>query len=162
MSTFFISDLHFGHKNILNFAPNFRKGPTYQDHDEWLIQNWNSVVSKRDLVWVLGDVAMDLACLSYMDRLKGSKRLVLGNHDYPNMAQYNPYFTEIWGMARYKEFWLTHCPIHPAEFRKKKYNIHGHVHQNSINDPRYINVCVEAVFGTPVELSVLRKVFTTV
>ncbi len=158
MSTFFISDLHFGHKNILKFAGDYRKGETIEEHDEWIIDNWNKTCNKRDLIWVLGDVAMDYSHLYKMDRLKGTKRLILGNHDSPDMKLYMPYFTEIWGMCRYKEFWLTHCPIHPDEFRKKKYNIYGHCHQNHIkNDPRYICVCVEQVNGIPLNLDILRK-----
>lgn len=158
MSTFFISDLHLGHENIMKFAAGFRTGETIEDHDQWLINNWNSVISKRDLVWVLGDVAIKTEHLYKLNQLKGRKKLVLGNHDDPNVLLYTPYFEEICGLVRYKEFWLSHCPIHPAEFRKRKFNIHGHVHQNSIiGDSRYINVCVEALNGIPIELEYLRK-----
>ena len=55
-----ISDLHFGHTNILKFAGDLRGGTTSQEHDEWLITQWNSVVKKVDLVYVLGDAAMNL------------------------------------------------------------------------------------------------------
>jgi calcineurin-like phosphoesterase family protein len=29
-------------------------------------------------------------------------------------------------------------------------NVHGHIHARRINDPRYINVCVEQINYTPV------------
>lgn len=162
MSTLFISDLHFGHENILEFAKGYREGETIAEHDEWLIAKWNAKITKRDLVFVLGDVAMDFSYIKTMDRLRGRKKLILGNHDSPNMSLYLPHFEEIYGFIRYKEFWLSHCPIHPQEFRKKKYNIHGHLHQKRVMtglwpDPTFINVCVEIVQGTPIALEEIRE-----
>jgi calcineurin-like phosphoesterase family protein len=29
-------------------------------------------------------------------------------------------------------------------------NVHGHIHARRINDPRYINICVEQINYTPV------------
>ena len=56
MSTYFISDLHLGHRKILEYSP-ARGGKTIDEHDEWLVSQWNSVVrNKKDLVWVLGDI----------------------------------------------------------------------------------------------------------
>lgn len=48
----YISDLHIGHKNILNFdnRPFFN----LTDMKETIIDNWNSVVGKNDSVYVLG------------------------------------------------------------------------------------------------------------
>lgn len=31
-----------------------------------------------------------------------------------------------------------------------RYNIHGHVHENTIDHPKYINVCYENIDFTPV------------
>jgi calcineurin-like phosphoesterase family protein len=57
-----------------------------------------------------------------------------------------------------KEFILTHCPIHPSQLEYRyKYNIHGHVHENSINDPRYINVSAEVIDYTPKTLEELLQ-----
>jgi calcineurin-like phosphoesterase family protein len=36
-------------------------------------------------------------------------------------------------------------------------NVHGHVHQNTLPDKRYINVSVEEVVGLPLSLDELRK-----
>ena len=53
-SKFYISDLHLGHKNILAFdnRPFF----SLEEMTETIISNWNSVVSKNDSVYVLGDM----------------------------------------------------------------------------------------------------------
>lgn len=53
--TFFISDLHFGHKNAL--AYDNRPFTSIEEHDKILIDNWNSVVNIDDDVWVLGDIS---------------------------------------------------------------------------------------------------------
>ena len=45
------SDLHFGHDREFIFGP--RGFKTIQEHDEAIIQNWNSVVTKSDLVYIL-------------------------------------------------------------------------------------------------------------
>ena len=165
MSTFFISDLHLGHAKILEFSREQRQGSNIDEHDEWIINSWNSVITKRDLVWVLGDVVMRQEHLWKVARLNGRKKLILGNHDLLSSNVYTLYFDEIYGMHKYKGYWLTHCPIHPSEFRKCRANIHGHIHNNFITegkhhkDSRYLNVCVEALNGFPISLDELNKRF---
>jgi calcineurin-like phosphoesterase family protein len=44
---------------------------------------------------------------------------------------------------------FTHCPIHESEVTRFHRNIHGHVHENSLDDYRYINVSCEVVDYTP-------------
>lgn len=144
----FVSDLHLGHNRIIDFSGPLRDGTNVVEHDHLLVQEWNRVVSKRDLVFVLGDVCMhkDLGILS---ELRGNKRLVRGNHDNKNVREYLPYFEDIFGIIKYKGFWVSHAPIHPDELRGKC-NIHGHVHGSSIrdafhqHDKRYFNVCWES------------------
>lgn len=155
-NTFFISDLHFGHAKILEFSPN-RYGSCIEEHDEWLVESWNEVVGKKDTVWVLGDVSMGNAGMKHVGRLNGFKKLIKGNHDNQALRNYTKYFSQIHGIVKYKQAWLSHCPIHPDEIRKQKFNIHGHVHNNSINDLRYINVCVEALNGTPISYEEIEK-----
>ena len=40
---YFIADLHFGHKKILKFSSEYRAGANVDEHDEWIIDRWNSV-----------------------------------------------------------------------------------------------------------------------
>lgn len=159
-NVFFISDLHLGHKKILEFSPD-RGGTNVEEHSEWLVQNWNSVVGKKDIVWVLGDVCFNKEHLKYLDMMKGIKHLALGNHDEFPISVYQKYFHKIVGITKYKGFWLSHAPVHENELRGKT-NIHGHVHHkyikigtSDIYDPRYINVCVEAIEGIPISLESL-------
>jgi len=160
---YFTSDTHFGHASIVKFVGQWRKGSNSEEHDEWLIEEINKVVRKRDVLYILGDIAMGKPGtvdkrgigwynLSKVGRLNGTKKFILGNHDDMTIEAYRQYAQIIRGMDRYKGFWLSHCPIHPQELRGRK-NIHGHVHANSIPDDNYINVCVEANMmrnGTPI------------
>lgn len=77
------SDLHFGHENILNLGKG-RPFNTIEDHDNQLIDNWNSVVSNGDLVYILGDSYLGVDGV-YLERifkqLKGNIHCIIGNHD---------------------------------------------------------------------------------
>lgn len=160
---YFISDLHLGHKNIMNFAGKFRHGISYLENIDSIIKLWNLVVTKYDKVFVLGDVCFGEEYLYILHQLNGIKILIHGNHDDRiSTATFLKYFDEVYGIYKYKRYWLTHAPIHPQELRGK-INIHGHVHQNSILmaygdkiDDRYINVCIENTGGAPVSLDMIN------
>lgn len=152
--------MHFHHKRILEFSGNLRCGDDIVEHDHLLVQHWNSVVRHRDLVYVLGDVCMN-PDMSILSELRGRKKLVRGNHDNYPLREYLKYFEDVQGIFKYKRFWVSHAPIHPAELRGCK-NIHGHVHNNSIRnaygerDDRYINVCCEVNLGYPIPFEDIR------
>jgi calcineurin-like phosphoesterase family protein len=81
--TFVISDTHLGHKSILQFEPcrlTAMRIDGYDNHEEWVIDNWNSVVGPDDIVLCLGDFAFGRVA-EYSKRLNGNKIIVLGNHD---------------------------------------------------------------------------------
>ena len=52
-NTFFTSDTHFGHKNIIRFCK--RPFETVDIMDPKLVDAWNSVVKKNSVVFHLGD-----------------------------------------------------------------------------------------------------------
>lgn len=156
-NVFLISDLHIGHESIPKFAGRMRGNiTTVDEHDQWIIQQWNSVVTKRDLVWVLGDAVFDKKKLPLIKKLKGIKHLVLGNHDEFSLESYLPYFNKVSGFTKYKGMWLSHAPIHEQSLRGRL-NIHGHVHHKTLPDERYLNVSVEAVNGVPMPLDVALR-----
>ena len=145
----FISDTHFGHKNMAT-----RRGfSSAEEMNDYIIKKWNSVVNKKDVTYLLGDVSMESKNFYYLlDSLNGVKNVILGNHcrrqDIPEMLKY---VNSVAGMIDYKDnYILTHCPVHPSQLAfRYSYNIHGHVHENSLDDPRYINVSCEVVDYTP-------------
>lgn len=162
--TFFISDLHLGHKKILEFSPT-RGGSTIDEHDQWIIDSWNSVVGKNDMVWVLGDVAFSAKALELISKLRGQKKLVRGNHDQQSTESYLKHFNNVFGLVKEKGLWLSHAPIHPQHLRGHK-NIHGHLHHEVVldehgqKDGRYFNVSVEQLDGKPIKLSEILEKLT--
>lgn len=82
--TFFISDSHFFHKNIILYAERgFKDIHVMNEH---MIKAWNGVVTEADTVYFLGDFvygrdATQEGAQEVFDRLKGKKHLIVGNHD---------------------------------------------------------------------------------
>lgn len=134
MSTFFISDLHFGHEKAIIFDN--RPFKNIEDMDRALVSNWNGVVSADDTVYILGDVSWYAAekTAKILHSLKGTKILIKGNHDY--FVRDELCKSEFKEIRDYKEIKLngddiilSHFPI--MMFNKQMYNaihLYGHVH----------------------------------
>lgn len=105
-------------------------------HDEHLIDTWNSIVHRKDLTYILGDITMeDTGPYPQLDRLNGRKIVVLGNHDLvKDTRTLLKYVETVAGMVDYKGFCLTHAPIHPNEVTFYRGNIHAHIHENMLSE----------------------------
>jgi calcineurin-like phosphoesterase family protein len=156
----FIADLHLSHQNMAT-----RRGfSSIEEHDEHIIAKWNSVVSKRDVTYILGDVTMEKSSpYPLLDRLNGIKHIVLGNHDRrQDTKKLFDYAESICGMINYKGVFLTHCPMHSDELNYGiTKNIHGHIHDKvvmkmldgwEVPDERYFCVSCEQVDYLPKSL----------
>jgi calcineurin-like phosphoesterase family protein len=124
-NVYFIGDLHFGHANIACFRSEFA---SELDHREALVDKWNRRITKRDLVFVMGDAAFTQEGLNDVGLLNGRKILVRGNHDLLPTEAYLEYFEEVYGLLKYKGLWLSHAPIHGSELWGRS-NVHGHCHR---------------------------------
>ena len=136
--TYYTSDLHFGHKNIIKLCN--RPFNTIEEMDETLIANWNKKVHKNDVVYILGDVVWKKKLVPYyMDRLKGKKILIAGNHD--EWVKDPATHASFDNVIRYLEINLDGHPITMCHYpmlewrasrkegeRKLGYLIHGHIH----------------------------------
>lgn len=146
---YYLSDPHFGHKNVIKFEDNYRAKAmdvtTIEQHDEKIYDMWAQTVTKRDTIYVLGDLGYNI---SNIKNMPGYKILLLGNHDKQLASHYLELFDDIIGPIRYKKFWLGHIPMHPDELWGKP-QIHGHTHAKGINDSRYINISIEMTGGAP-------------
>jgi len=82
---YFISDLHFDHKNILKYNAEFRsQWNTIEEMNEGLIKLWNETVSPQDEVYFLGDLTFKMKAQNYINilsRLNGKVHWIFGNHD---------------------------------------------------------------------------------
>lgn len=124
MSRVFVTaDLHFGHTKVQEM-----RGVT----DDDIVRNWNEVVTKRDVVYVLGDVF----CLDRICDLNGIKKLVMGNHDKRPMPEYLEHFSKVRAMFEYDNCLLTHIPVHPNQQWRYRLNVHGHMHDRHVPDLR--------------------------
>lgn len=163
-NVFYCGDTHFGHKNIINFTDRItgkriRPFSSVQEHDQILIDNWNRVVKPTDKVFLMGDVAIPRKGLEVVARLNGRKHLVQGNHDIFPTNDYIKYFYRISSTVvnHQDRFIVTHIPIHPSQLGRFKCNVHGHLHSEVIDDPRYINLSLEHINFTPISHEDLLK-----
>lgn len=167
--TWFISDTHWGHANILTFMHNdvpVRNFSSVQEMDETIIENWNKVVKPDDLVYHLGDVVLGTGdnanYLSILNRCNGTKELIKGNHDLLDDSIYLQYFKRVRHMVVFQKkpkMVLTHVPVHENCVDRFRKNIHGHIHQSMIDDDRYINCCVDFPENnyTPLHIDEINK-----
>lgn len=159
-----ISDTHFGHENIIGYCN--RPFDNALQMDDFMLTAWNETVADQDIVYHLGDVYMGAKGREILPKLKGRKRLILGNHDNGKDQNLHSNFQKIgvWRMWPEYGVLLTHVPVHASALttpRKEQpdglINCHGHIH-NKLVDPtvvwttadtwrmardRYYNACVE-------------------
>ena len=152
MTVYICSDFHLGHKNLHTFSPR----PIYSvsDNYDFIKENW--VATKRDNVFLLGDIIFEDEAFDFIQSLPAAQKiLVLGNHDYerfkPDFKKLISTFDDIKGVRSYKNTWLTHVPMHQTELRQKFINVHGHIHdattaQDIADNPRYFNVNVDVLW----------------
>lgn len=162
-NTFFISDTHFGHKNIITFKKSdgqlLRPFDSVDAMNETMVNNWNDVVKDCDVVYHLGDVVINRNALPILDRLNGRKVLIKGNHDIFKLKDYVKYFDDIRAYKIMPEHGIvcSHIPIHPESMSRWRVNIHGHLHNNTLNDKRYLCVSVEQINYTPISFNEILK-----
>ena len=139
---YFSSDLHFNHNIIV---PKYRKFSSQEEHDN-IILDKIAKLKKREILTLLGDTIFDGPRYQwYIDQLNKMAcriQLVFGNHDSLKLYK-EPKFEIQLPLYSYKNLWVSHCPIHPSELRNRDGNIHGHLHTKDLDDPRYINVCID-------------------
>jgi len=156
MNKWIISDLHLGHKSILEFEPNRlgEKVDSVEEHDDILEVRYRATVQPKDTCYFLGDVAFSAKKLESIKNWPGRKVLIRGNHDDKSEELYRHIFTKIYGVLKIDRVWFSHAPIHTQELRGCP-SVHGHVHSNIIldgyhrPDKRYRAVCVEQNQGWP-------------
>jgi calcineurin-like phosphoesterase family protein len=140
----FTSDLHFQHRNIVKFTD---RGivTTQEDHDEWLIDLWNSTVKKGDLVYHLGDFSFAKgydSVKNIVQRLNGQIIMIKGNHDREEHLKRLKLEGMIAKYSMYEEIKIAgnptvlfHFPI--SSWHRQSHgawHLHGHTHGNLKSD----------------------------
>jgi len=169
----FISDTHFGHRNILTFKeedgrPVRGQFSTVEEMNEHMINEWNKLVKPQDKVYHLGDVGFgSFINDGILYRLTGKKRLVLGNHDdrYLKNNEFTKHFDKImlWRVFKGFDFICTHVPLREDQFRDGcTFNVHGHIHTRPLASKNHAAVCVELTDYRPLHLDeVMQKIKET-
>lgn len=150
----FISDTHFGHEAIIEFGK--RPFANTAEMDEALAQNWTERVKPEDLIYHLGDIAWTSAGLRLFGELPGTKRLIIGNHDDGKACAQLVQKLELTRDFDESGFTATHMPKR-FERHDLRINVHGHVHPYDLDDPRYVNICVERTEYRPLHIDELRE-----
>jgi len=160
-------------KNFL-FQP--RGFNSIEEMCEEIVERWNDVVRPGDIVYNLGDVALNdtSAAIPYIQRLNGKQYWIRGNHDASTKIQLirkecdnidliSAEDTSWAYMLKYGKFnfYLSHYPTLTANFDDKKFtqhviNLHGHTHQQThwlqLTNPFMYHVGVDSHNCTPVHI----------
>ena len=125
--TFFTSDTHFDDPRIDIFSRPFK---SVKEMNDTIIKNWNSVVSKEDTVYHLGDFATKPSGFEYIKQLNGKIHLILGNYDRDNIDKFDHNLFEsikddLTLKIKGTEYYLIHKPI---ETIPDMFNLTGHIH----------------------------------
>lgn len=173
MRTFFTSDPHFFHTNIITFCgrPFLRDDgqPDQEKMHTTLIERWNSVVTDDDLVYLLGDFSFGpiVDSRAIRQKLRGKIILIRGNHDRSKQQMLQLGFEEVHNRLELKlddkVVYLSHIPYtvsdpHPRKYKPEftppppafyHYWLCGHVHERWRRRGKIINVGVDQWDFTP-------------
>lgn len=169
--TFFTSDTHFGHVNILSYCN--RPYVDLNDMNTKMVQQWNAVVDPGDTVYHLGDFSMGQKQNVFIRKqLNGRVVLVKGNHDRSDTVMLEAGFDEVHKSLLIEleglRLYLAHIPMHldpgtryyPSELKttppeQYDYFLCGHVHQEWRRIGKTINVGVDVSGYVPLTLQQL-------
>lgn len=168
MNTWFYSDPHFFHFNIIRYAK--RPYSTVEEMNNDLIERYNSRVKPEDSVIFLGDMFFlrksedeIQKCLRVYNSLNGAKKtLIIGNHD--KLHNYFPYDIRTKSLTiqiNGEDVLLNHYPYRPSDrpemnrrpLDEGKFLLHGHSHNGIKTKNRMINVCCDSWNLYPVSIT---------
>lgn len=170
MNTYFTSDFHFGHANIIKYCK--RPFNSLEQMNKTLIENYNKRVKENDTVFFLGDFCFRNSkggkkgegevhkAEYYINQLNGKIVFIRGNHDKNNSLK-----TPIERVViKYggKRICMVHNPIHCDS--RFEINFCGHVHEKwkfkKLNSKSYmINVGVDVWNFKPITFDEIMKSF---
>lgn len=135
---FLTADTHFGHEK-------HRLLERSEDFNEVIIENWNSVVGKKERVLHLGDLTFcgKEETIEWCKQLHGKKYLIKGNHDSHTVGWFKDcgfrVVEPIYKIFKdkydnYNNFLFTHVPA-AQMLTGRWFNVHGHMHGRTNSHP---------------------------
>jgi len=155
MKEWIISDTHAGHANIIKYCDRpFNNVDKMNDH---MIEEWNKLVGKNDIVWHLGDVGMGKSITYFLTNVNGKINLILGNHDKGTYDWWLGWVEKVYDKPilynNHTIFSHYPLPLPPPNYPDPLWiNVHGHEHNNPHTyekSPQHINVSVELINYKP-------------
>lgn len=169
MTTFYTSDHHFHHRNVLRFEN--RPFNSIEEMNEKLVEAWNETVEPEDTVRYLGDFSFGGydKWTSILSQLNGKIEFIRGNHDKSNLVKRlykEGYFKKLYMLGDYikirspktknrYQLYLSHFPMEIG-LRPRMFSISGHIHSTPSNLLNQVNVGVDSplnfgrTFGKPI------------
>lgn len=175
--TWFVSDTHFYHKNIIKYCD--RPFSTIEEMNQTIIDNWNSVVKEGDTVFHLGDMGFcgTQNLVFIFSQLNGEIHLIRGNHDSDkaiktlfdnDLIRYCEKYTSITMVGDEEipeqELFLCHYPM--IDWNNKErgcWMIHGHNHMlpsTPSHSPKHYDIGVDRNNYTPVNFQIIKEQIT--
>lgn len=154
---YLIADTHFNHTKIIKYCD--RPFNDVKEMNETIINNWNKVIGKDDIVYHLGDLGLGSfdELKEIFDILNGKKYLVMRNHD---LNRSKNFYLKLGFIDVYKKqcqignLLLTHWP---TEVEDDTFNYYGHIHNKEENehflDGKHKCISLEKTNYMPIEIS---------
>lgn len=163
---FLIADTHFYDENIMKFEG--RPFKTVEEMNTQIVDNWNSVVSSEDIVYMLGDFfgycAGDSGYFKVekiVNDLKGCIVLIRGNHETDEqISWFKKLGIEVieYPIVLDNFYILSHEPMYVSE-NMPYANVFGHIHNNPMYktcSSRSYCVSVERINYTPILFDIIK------
>lgn len=172
MKTFFTSDLHFGHANVIKYS--LRPFADVDAMNAALVNNWNAVVGADDRVFILGDLSFlpPSMLVDHLSVMHGRKVLIYGNHDKrlrktPTILQLLDDAVDLMTVKVPDEdatdgvqrIVLCHYPLLVwDQSHRGAWHLHGHCHGTLPDDPKALrlDVGVDCWHYRPVEYAEVK------
>ena len=163
MNILYISDHHFGHRNIIKYEN--RPFTSVNEMNEKMIALWNMFVSPEDIVIHGGDFALcnKAVAIEIANSLNGYKVLVRGNHDRStkSMTDIGFHVVPFWF---YDGILVVHNPhkhLDLLQSKEVRYYLYGHIHSKTldIKIPNAINISCEVLGYVPMTIEQLIHKF---
>jgi calcineurin-like phosphoesterase family protein len=162
LTTWFTSDTHFSHANVIEFCG--RPFANVEEMDREMVARWNARVQPGDTVYHLGDFAFGPYenIGKFLAQLNGDIHLVLGNHDRSQKRMEQCGFAGVYLTLHVyaddgRQLFLSHKPFDmPAGAAPViDFYLHGHVHDRYARRGNQINVGVDVRGFAPATLEEL-------
>lgn len=165
---FFTSDTHFDSMRTLAYS--FRPFKNVEEMNFNLIKKWNSIVSKQDTVYHLGD----FGCYDYIKKLNGKVVLILGNYELKDLKEkFNN------NKKKFKEYLINlgfydvlfdknnklnikscitnenitiNMSHKPLDCKSSCFNLFGHIHEKCRVKQFGLNVGVDVSYFSPISV----------